>query len=184
VNVTNSLRAREWLGLSRNVGLEAHERNGHPGSDWHRAFTLIELLVVISIIAILASLLLPVLNRAKEASNNTVCRNNLRQLGIALAGYLSDCQSYPLNIANGFPYNPARPTIWWTERLERYSSASWETNLLAGKATAKSRLYLCPSYAPGCREAIFGNCPGPVCGRSVTASARMDTLLPESQAII
>ncbi len=62
------------------------------------AFTLIELLVVIAIIAILAALLLPVLNRAKVASKNTACKNNLRQLGIALRLYAADTGKYPYTV--------------------------------------------------------------------------------------
>ena len=53
-------------------------------------FTLIELLVVIAIIGLLASLLLPTLVRAKEASRATVCRNSLRQIGIAAHLYADD----------------------------------------------------------------------------------------------
>ena len=53
-------------------------------------FTLIELLVVIAIIGLLASLLLPTLVRAKEASRTTVCRNDLRQIGIAAHLYADD----------------------------------------------------------------------------------------------
>lgn len=56
----------------------------------NNAFTLIELLVVIAIITILAALLLPVLSRAREQARSSVCKSNLKQIGIAFLLYAQD----------------------------------------------------------------------------------------------
>jgi prepilin-type N-terminal cleavage/methylation domain-containing protein len=60
-----------------------------------RAFTLIELLVVVAIIAILASLLVPTLHRAKESSRRMHCTNNLRQIGLGIQMYRDDSNDRP-----------------------------------------------------------------------------------------
>jgi len=57
-------------------------------------FTLVELLVVISIIMILASLLMPALSKSKNLSKGTLCRNNMKQIGVGIMGYSTEYNDF------------------------------------------------------------------------------------------
>ena len=104
------------------------------------AFTLIEMLVVIAIIGILATMLMPAVSKAKDRGHQTVCRNNLRQIGIAFHLYHGDFRDqFPAPGSQGVYGPQPEDWIWWQQ--DRDISRS---TIVPHVASFTPKLFTCP----------------------------------------
>ncbi len=140
-----------------------------------RGFTLIELLVVIAIIAVLIALLLPAVQQARESARRTQCKNNLKQLGLALFNYESTHSVFPparidLSVG-GSAYQGSWSTMClpYLDQAPLYNiynfNLTWTDPANLPATTAKLSAFVCPS-APTTRTApastvLLGGQPWP-----------------------
>lgn len=137
-------------------------RTTSPRASWtprHGGFTLIELLVVIAIIAILIALLVPAVQKVREAASRTQCLNNLKQIGLATHSYTDVLKVFPCNSQNegGWDWNAQKNfKSWsWLARITPYlDQGNWqyqaklETNtFLASQAMLSftPAVFFCPA---------------------------------------
>ena len=123
-----------------------------------RGFTLVELLVVIGVIAVLVSLLLPAIQNAREAARRTSCRNNLRQIGLALHNYVDVNRCFPpafcvsreeLQTETGASWSVHARLLPYLEQAAAYEmidlDVDWHDQVDTGISFLKLPVYLCPS---------------------------------------
>src|SRR5262249_48781828 len=136
-----------WSGLPIQLEEKSMHRCRNRG---HSAFTLIELLVVIAIIAVLIGLLLPAVQKVREAAARMSCQNNLKQLGLAIHNYASTYSGLP---ASRWSTTPIRS---WTplglDYIEQGNvgrkwdyTIDWNTGSNLVLSQTQFKLFLCPS---------------------------------------
>jgi prepilin-type N-terminal cleavage/methylation domain-containing protein/prepilin-type processing-associated H-X9-DG protein len=103
------------------------------------AFTLVELLVVIAIIAILMGVLLPALTAARKRAQATVCRSNLKQIGLAM-GFYAEAWNYFIPRGTGTGQPSPKPRTWYRSFMPYLSERPVD------KDYRKIKIFRCPSY--------------------------------------
>lgn len=140
-------------------------------------FTLVELLVVIAIIGILVALLLPAIQSARESARRSQCKNNLKNIGLAILNFQSAQKVFPTggaknlttgfelkqNLENGKPLGVSRQGLGWAFQILPYieETSAYQITELKDMQSIVMQLYVCPSrrlprtaYSPA-YDAIF-----------------------------
>ena len=115
-----------------------------------RGFTLIELLVVIAVMAILIALLLPAVQRAREAARRSQCKNNLKQIGLALQNYHDSNGAFPPAIclpSDDGAWSAQTRLLAYLEKGTLYKQINFRQHYSGQPNVIQTRVatYLCPS---------------------------------------